>query len=356
MKIGILLISETWGGAEEVVYQLSKGLINKNFKTLLFVNNEMIEYYSRVEGLSIFDLGSLYQKNRYLLPYYLYKTRNKLEYYLKLEKPDLIHAHLETSMIIYGSLYNKIKIPYYITLHGTETLTICNKNKSLYKQLISMLLKQSLNKSKLITSPSKWLVEGLQKEYKTKTIIIPNGVDTKEFRPLRIKKENNVILFVGQFVKMKGIKELINVAKELSQYEFWFAGEGPLAKIINLPNTKNFGFIKRNELVNLYNKATICIFPSYYENMPIVGLEAMACGKAVITTPLGFSEYIKNGKDGLIIPAQNENELRGAIVKLITNKKMRDKLGKEAREKASKYSWKIIINKYRNVYEGNKKW
>ena len=192
----------------------------------------------------------------------------------------------------------------------------------------------------------------MKKILKVNVKVIPNGVELDTFKPLKKTKQNkNTILFVGKFVEMKGIKEIIAVAKQLPQYEFWFAGQGPLANLINLPNTKNLGFKSTKELARLYNKPTICVFPSYREGFPNVALEATACGKAIIATPLGFNEYIKNGKDGIIIPAKDEKALKNAILDLMENPKKRKAIEKNARKKALNYSWDKITKQYLKVFK-----
>ena len=189
-------------------------------------------------------------------------------------------------------------------------------------------------------------------KYKKKTIIIPNGVDSQIFKPLsNVKQKKNVILFAGRFIDIKGVKELVNVSKQLPQYEFWFVGSGSLAETIKGNNVKNLGFKTTEELVNLYNQSTICVFPSHREGFGLVGLEAMACGRAVIATPLGFTEYIENGKDGIIIPAKDEGVLKNAIVDLMTNPAKRKKLEINARKKALKFSWDEVAKKYIEVYK-----
>ena len=220
-----------------------------------------------------------------------------------------------------------------------------------YSLFILHRIKRSLDKSLKIISVSKGLIQNLPREYKSKTVVIPNGVDPKVFKPLKnIKQKKDTILFVGRFIDIKGIKEIIHVAKQLPQYEFWFAGQGPLKNLINLPNTKDLGFKTTGELVKLYNQANICIFPSHREALPLSGLEAMSCGKAVIATPLGFSEYIENGKDGIIIPAKDELALKNAIVDLMTNEKKRKMIEKNARKKALQYSWDKIAERYMKVF------
>ena len=78
---------------------------------------------------------------------------------------------------------------------------------------------------------------------------------------------------IDEFLEIKGVRELIEVAKELKDYEFWFIGEGELKSLINLPNTKHLGYFNHStgsRLVEMYNRATICVFPSYKENFPIL--------------------------------------------------------------------------------------
>ena len=113
--------------------------------------------------------------------------------------------------------------------------------------------------------------------------------------------------------------ELINVTRDLKNYKFWFAGIGPLKKLIILPNTKYLGYFNDNELIKIYNRATICAFPSRWENYPVVGLEAFACGKATIATRIGFSEIFDHNKNGLLINPKISEELKSAIMKLMKN-------------------------------------
>lgn len=350
MKIAFLVISDIMFGGENAVLNLSYSIKNLKIPFLTMINNEIYDSYNKL-GKNAIAIGKI-KKGNFIRNLIAYKEIKKnIEYLVEKENPDLINVHLSRSFFAFYSLYKKIDKPILINLHGSEINHLLYFPKNKYELLDKICLKRALDNSSKIISVGKEQIQNLPEKYKQKTIVIPNGVDSKIFKPLKkIKPQKNVILFAGRFIELKGINEILAVAKQLPQYEFWFAGQGELSNLINLSNTKNLGFKTTEELVKLYNQANICIFPSYRESFGLVGLEAMSCGKAVIATPLGFSEYIENGKDGIIIPAKDENALKNAILDLMTNDKKRKSLENNARKKALLFSWDKVAAQYLQVF------
>jgi len=348
MKIGIVLISEKFSGGEKFVYELINKLsVNKELGIILFINKNIVKYYATLNNIRIIKLNELNTKNGLLYNLSLIKIKKQIRKYFNIL--DLFLLNLEGSFRISNNLESKKMLP---VLHGGEVNNLLNNFSFRYKIFTKPKITKILDKALKIISVSHHQIQNLPEKYKKKTIVIPNGVDSNILKPLKnIKQKKNVILFIGRFIELKGIKEILAIAKQLPQYEFWFAGQGPLENLINLPNTENLGFKTSKELVKLYNQATICIFPSHREGMPLVGLEAMSCERAVIATPLGFSEYIENGKDGIIIPAKDEKSLKTAIVDLMKNPAKRKKIEKNARKKALKYSWDKIARQYLKVFK-----
>ena len=347
LHIGILIVSWGWAGAEEMVYQLTSCLLKLNVKISLFVNDELVDHYRDIKGISIYSLGSINKKDKFSVLVSYYRMRRKLDKILKSNLFDLIHVHLEGSFFVLSGLTDKYKLPLICTLHGIEIKNYFERTSFLDYRL----LKGILERAEAITSSNSSQIQNLENKYKLKTIIIPNGVNTKEFKPLKLKREARVILFAGRLIELKGIMELLEVARQLTKYTFWFAGSGSLSEFINLPNTVKLGFKTRTELIDLYNRTTICCFPSHYESFGNVGLESMACGCPVVATKLGFSEYVKNNVNGLIVEAKNTEQLREAIVKLMEDVNLRKSLGKNARETALKFDWQGIVKKYYNLYK-----
>jgi len=236
MKIGIILISDKFSGGEKFVYEIIKKISrNKNFQVTLFINRDIIKYYKNLHNIKIVELVKLNTQNGFTYNLYLIKMKRQLKNFYSYF--DLFFLNLEGSFRIFDTNKNTNFIP---VLHGGEIHDILNNASLRYKIFTKPKIKKILDNSQKIISVSHHQIQNLPEKYKKKTIVIPNGVDSKFFKPLKnIKQKKNVILFTGRFIELKGIREILEVAKQLPQYEFWFAGQGPLTNKIQGPNIKN---------------------------------------------------------------------------------------------------------------------
>jgi glycosyltransferase involved in cell wall biosynthesis len=205
-----------------------------------------------------------------------------------------------------------------------------------------------------VCAPSKWLAEWVEEKYKVDCVILPNGVDTHLFAPRRESQGlDNVVLYVGKLVQKKGVKELFEAARALPQYEFWLVGDPTITNIQvpSLPNIKLVGFVDHDSISSYFSQASLCVFPSHWETFSLVGLEAMACGRAIIATGLGFSEYVENEHNGLLIAPRRPDQLIRSIRYLMEDENTRKRFERNAREKALQYDWEIIIQRYKKLYD-----
>jgi glycosyltransferase involved in cell wall biosynthesis len=253
--------------------------------------------------------------------------------------PDIIHSHIT---LPYGYVFrSERRKKTVVTVSGSDVYP-----RKAYPW--KFFLDSALHDSTAVVSNSKWLAKYVEENYGIRPVVIPSGIDTGVFRPVDDSTSRKVVLFVGRFIEIKGVLELVKAAAMLPEYEFWFLGSGPLA-IPALPNVKILGF--HNNTVAGYARASLCVFPSHYENFPTVGLEAMACGRAVVATERGFSEYIENGKDGILVKPHDVGSLIDSIRYLMENVEARRRMEQNARQKAVQYDWTVIAKKYEAFYE-----
>ena len=179
----------------------------------------------------------------------------------------------------------------------------------------------------------------------------------KRIHIIRIKagdnKELTLIRAIKYAVKQLRISyNLIKISKNidvvLNDLEFLICGGGTLFEEIKAELKGNgsydkvtlTGWIPHEKLPDYFNKMKLIVVPSYTETIPYVILEAMACGTPVVASPVAaIPDLIKDGENGLLVPPKDSNAFADAIIYLLENEDVREKMGKNGRRKVEDYSW-----------------
>ncbi len=130
----------------------------------------------------------------------------------------------------------------------------------------------------------------------------------------------------------------------------------PLSDSLKAANlSRNFKFIgnlKDDVLPAVYNCADVFVLPSIQEGQGIVLLEAQASGKPVVAFDIGgVNEALQDKKTGLLVDRGNIDALADALLKLLTDKALREKMGSNGQRFVSEnYTWDIYAKKMLTVY------
>jgi glycosyltransferase involved in cell wall biosynthesis len=106
------------------------------------------------------------------------------------------------------------------------------------------------------------------------------------------------------------------------------------------------------DIRSLFASAHVVVLPSYREGMPLVLLEAAACGRAVVTTDVpGCREAIEPGVTGLLVPARNAEALADAIAALAQDPERCAEMGRAARQLAEQaFSIQEVVARHLQIY------
>lgn len=200
--------------------------------------------------------------------------------------------------------------------------------------------------------------------------IIPNGIDLQRFSdkvaPIEKYRDGKLnILFVGRLEKRKGFKYLLGaygrVKKGFPQCRLIVVSPpGRLCKKYekiaerrNLKDVVFAGYVSDEDLPRYYNTADIFCAPATgWESFGMVLLEAMATGKPIVATDIpGYAGLISQGVEGLLVKPSDEKALAGAILTLLKDKPMREKMGESGKKKAQDYSWDVVAQKVMDYYQ-----
>ncbi len=294
-------------------------------------------------------------------------------------KFDIVHGHHAfTPVSLYSiSLASKHGFPTVLTAHS---LGIGYRHGVIWKTLKPVLypMKRAFDKADKIIAVSKAVKQFMSHivSHPKKIEVIPNGVDLERFifpsNTRKLRKELNlpldvpIILFVGRLSIRKGIHILVDafkhVVKEFPEAKLLIAGKGFLREYLrykvranNIADKVEFlGYISDDELIKLYAASDIFVCPSIFaEAFGIVILEAMASGKPVIATKVGgIPEIIDHEVNGLLVEPNDTGELRNAIIRLLSDKREMNRIGRNARKKVEEvYDWNKLVFRILEVYE-----
>ena len=350
------------GGAGNATYYMLKEFSKLDLEIDLVtssINDFRIESFSpniKIHYLDIGKRGNLhYQTNKDLL-IYSYKAYCYSKKLLKKKKYSLIHAFFGIpSGFLAMQLRKKYKVPYIVSLRGSDVPFYNKRFYYLDKLIFKRLSRKIWRGAKSVIANSVGLRELAQKSIPRQEIkVIPNGVDTEEFKPRRRKKNKELTLIsTGRLIERKGYQYLIPAIKGL-KVKLILIGDGNLKKELKEKskgiNVEFLGEKKHIEIKKYLNEADIFILPSLNEGMSNSILEAMSTGLPIITTNTGGSEELIKG-NGYVIEKANIKAIRDAIRKYEENPKLIEKHKEISRKLAITMSWENIASNYAEEYK-----
>lgn len=359
------------GGIENHLYILSNELVRHGHDVTVFVSNDSNKYEEdSISGVKVF---------RY--PEFFRILNAPISFFKKIDRKDfdIIHVHLPNPMASIYALFNSgdnLIVTYHSdVIKGGIVGKILN---SLYTHFF---LKPLLTKADKILATSQNYVSGskILQDYSGKVEIVPYGIDLDIFnhddnrsiiKELKSNYKNKkVLLFIGRLVPYKGLEYLIyamtEVVSKFRDTKLIIVGDGPLTTklkelVLRLRLNDYVEFVSglhNTKTPPYYHLSDVFVLPSVYkaEAFGIVQLEAMACGKPIISTSVdgsGISFVNQNNKTGIVVTPRNPKALSDAIKKLLKAPKLRKTFGNNGKERVEKYfSKQVMVRKILDSYE-----
>ncbi len=231
------------------------------------------------------------------------------------------------------------------------------KKKNLLRRLQSL----SLSLATEIQVASNYFKNVLMKYYgvkEEKIHIIPNAIydvpvsGSKKYWKEKLGiGEKKVVLSVARLVPWKGLLELASATPK--DATLMIIGSGQLKeKLSKFENVVLLGALSNQEVREYMKTCDVFALYSDFESFGIVVAEAMREGAAVIVSDIpALRELIENGKNGIVVPANNPKLLSIAIKKVLSDEHLSSKISKNALKDSELYSWNNFIPKFRKLME-----
>jgi len=335
-------------------------LVDRYAILVLAEENKEIDLSNKVKVISIKK-----SSNKFIN---FWKLKKKLQEIINKEKYNIITAQ-DTYFLgkLAVELAKKFHLGLEIQVHGFEKLNFIRK----------MIARYVLKNADVIRVVSQRLGRKLVDEFgvdEKKIVVIPIH---SELRPpslklrrikitnyeLRTKKntEKFIFLTVGRLVPVKNIEMQIAAVSQLKikNYELQIIGDGEFSQKLKAQSQKlglenNVKFLGwQNDLEKYYNQADCFLLTSNSEGWGMAVVEAASFGLPIIMTDVGLAgEIIKNNESGIVIPVGDQKALENAMIKIIEDENLREKLGNGARKAVENLpSKEEILELYKKSWE-----
>jgi glycosyltransferase involved in cell wall biosynthesis len=365
------------GGIERVVYEQGKRLLKKQFELLVLTSRNQTEKRYIFDGIRVRCYDSLNFGFRLGIPYSIPQVTSFKTFLESIISSDVVHAHGHPylSSFVAAKIARKYSKPLVLTQHNTfiDYRSSWNAFERLNDLLVGKETLKEADKIIAVSDATKDYVVGLGADSE-KVEVIHNGVDLDRFKPLAGAKQTirkkleilqnaRVVVSVRRLVFKNGIDTLIESAKKViekdSRVVFLVIGKGPdfneiKTQIDQLGISNNFrltGFVSDVDLPLYYNAADFFVLPSKSgEGLPLVALEAMACGLPVIATNVGGIEEVMVKDYGRLVEADDPEAMAEAIIEFscMDFTDLREGLRRIVEQK---HGWDQNVTKLIKIYE-----
>ena len=370
------------GGIGTSIKNLAIGLLGQGCSVRVLVYGQMEEGVFDDDGIIVQQIRNVKLKG---MSWWF--TRKKLERIINdlhsNQQIDLLEAPDWTGIT---SFIQPKKCPIVMRLNGSDTY-FCHLDQRPVKWFNKFHERRAIQKSDGLLSVSQFTADltnevfGLHKQF----TIIPNSIDIGLFDISNANFNSNAaiigmpplgakgLLYFGTLIRKKGLLELPFIFNEVIQKNpearlFLIGKDVPdiltgngstwvmmqqLFTAEALQNVTYLGSVPYQEIKEHINKATVCVFPSFAEALPVSWIEAMALQKPIVASNIGWAnEIIKDGVEGFLVYPKDHKKYAERILELLQHPKMQENFGLAARKKVQdQFSMEVVAQKSLLFYE-----
>lgn len=287
--------------------------------------------------------------------------RRQFRTILQREQIDIVHVHGGLNPVlglVAPEAANDLDIPVVATFHSWF-------KQSMLCRLFRRPLQNRLDHHAATIAVSQPVVEAHARYFDAEWEIIPNGVDTRFFRPQTPTSSPGTrgggeLLFLGRLDPRNGLDTILaampSVLAKFPSAHLTVAGDGPLRPVYErmargVERQVTFvGRVNGNRPM-YYSGADLYLCPTTKASFGVTLLEAMACGTPQAVSDItGFRELLAGGEEALLVPNEDPESWAAAILSLLEDKGRRIKMSAAGIVKARRFAWPRIGEQVMTVY------
>lgn len=364
----LLVVESSSGGAGRHVMDLAEGLIARHCAVHLLYATGRIDriFRDRLHSMPVLH-QQVIEMRRSIHPTDLLAMAAVCRY-VKTSGPfDIIHGHASKGGAIARLAGMVCGIPSFHTFHG---LIMMDPTLPLCKRLIYLTIERGLAMAAtrlIAVSPEEARAAAALKLAAPRISIIPNGVGKPNLTPRRqarlaldLPEHALVVGFIGRLVAQKSpdvlLRAFAQASASIPNAYLAMIGSGPLANELHAL-TRELGISDKVRWPGERDARTclagfdVFALSSRKEGLPYVILEAMAAGLPVVATAsAGVESLLKDGENGLVVPADDPAAFAGALLRVLNDPEQRAALGRSSLQRVAAFSIDQMVEKHLRLY------
>ncbi len=387
---GVVPLAAKAGGAELAAYELSRALVAQGHRVTLLSDSEDSDA-GELPGLALSavesPLASWAGRVPGAFPSWLARhlagnvtVALRARRLLRERTYDVVHAHGALSCVLVSLV---ARIPVIYTEHDAPPW-LC-RYRSRAERVVRQLVFRTVNacayrRADRVGATFAALAEDAVRRFglpPAKVRTIANGTNIQVFSDTELTPSKHALdaarraggrevrfedfcLFVGRLEPRKGPDLLLRALIEVPAVNCVFAGDGPMrqelesrASELGLTDRVAFlGYVRSADLPALYARAQLLLLPSVSEALPLVVLEAMACGTPVLASRIaGLPSVVRDYETGLLVQAGDVGQLALGLRFLLRDRELLAEMSAEARRTVHRsFRWSAIAAEYEGMY------
>jgi glycosyltransferase involved in cell wall biosynthesis len=370
MKILVLIheFPPVGGGGGRAAQDICSGLVRRGHEiTVLTAHLKGLSKEEIVDGIHVLRVLSLrreaFRADLVALGGYFLSGLWAGYRLIKRWQPDMIHVHFAVPGGALAWALSKLTgVPYVMTVHLGDVPGGVPEKTSLWFRWVMPFTHSIWRDAKRVVAVSEFTRQLALKHYRREIEVIPNGVDLDRVRlaGIQVQKPTRIV-FAGRLIQQKNPLQIVYTLAELKDlpWECVIIGDGPLMSDVHRAIgecglQERFtltGWITPERVLEWFDRCDILFMPSFSEGMPVVGVQALAKGLAIVVSKIGgFVDIVDDRINGYLIELARPSEFSSALMDLLSDETCLIQFREASLKKVTQFDIVHIAEQYEQIF------
>ena len=283
---------------------------------------------------------------------------------IRLDRPDIIHTHFAVPSGARAWMLSVLTgIPYVLTAHLGDVPGGVPEKTGKWFRWLEPFTKPIWKRAKRVVAVSEFTRQLALQHYSVDIQVIPNGADVTHLAPSEIKVNTPPrLVFAGRFVYQKNPVAIVQILSQLKDINWQCAmlGDGPMLEDIKREIGKSGmnerfdlpGWVTSEQVLDHFSRSDILFMPSFSEGLPVVGVQALAKGLAIVASRIGgFLDLVDEKKNGYLIDVQDKDAFAEILRKLISDTDLLFQFRAASLKKSRDFEIQKVADQYQIIFQ-----